>query len=208
LTTRTLPAGTSLVRVAIDQLGSTEPSASSAFRRFSPVRGLDSRRVPVLYAGEDLACALGETVFHDLGDDPVKPAAVFRSDLLALRAGTIAVTLDCDLGDLTDGALAQHGYRRHEVVATPAHEYPVTRLWGQFAWDTTRCKGVVWNSRRSPHRLSFMLFVNPPRVPDRERALTRRQHLVAAAPPLPLYDGEGLASVMLAAAERNVTVII
>jgi RES domain len=208
LTTRTLPAGTSLVRVAADQLGSTEPSASSALRRFSPVRALDSRRVPVLYSGEDLACALGETVFHDLGDDPAKPAQVFRADLLALRAGTIVVTVDCELGDLTDGALARYGYLRDEVVATPAQEYPVTRLWGQHTWDATSCKGMVWNSRRSPDRLSIMLFVNPPRAPDRARGLTRRQHLVAAAPPLPLYDGEGLAAVMVAAGERNVTVVI
>ena len=137
-----------MVRVAVDQIGSTEPSSSSARRRFSSVRALNNRRVPALYAGEDLACALGETVFHDLGDDPSRPAQVFRADLLALRAGTIAATLDCELADLTDTALAAYGYRREEVIDTTAREYPVTRRWAQQTWDTTTCSGLVWNSSR------------------------------------------------------------
>jgi RES domain len=201
-------AGTTMVRIAIDQLGATEPSASSGARRFSPVRDLDGRRVPVLYAGADLACALGETVFHDLGDDPGQPAEVFRADLLALRAATIALAIDAEVADLTDGALAGYGYERREVVDTPANTYPITRRWGQHAWDATRCAGLAWNSRRSPDRLSFMLFVNAPRQADRARALNRRRQLEVVSPPMPLYDGEGLSAVMTAAAERNVTVII
>jgi hypothetical protein len=40
--------------------------------------------VPVLYTGADLACALGETVFHDLDDDSSSPAEVFRADSFEL----------------------------------------------------------------------------------------------------------------------------
>jgi hypothetical protein len=197
-----------MVRVAVDHLGSTEPSPSAAPRRFSPVRDRDSRRVPVLYAGADLTCALGETVFHDLGDDPRHPGEVFRADLVALRAGTIAVGVDCELADLTDAALGGYGYRRDEVIDTTPHTYPVTRRWGQHAWDMTSCVGLVWNSRRTPDRLSFMLFVNPPRPADHTRALSRRHHLDVTSAPMALYDGDGLAAVMAAAAERNVTVIV
>jgi hypothetical protein len=197
-----------MVRIAVDQLGSTEPSSSPGPRRFSPVRDRNRRRVPVLYAGADLGCALGETVFHDLSDNPSSPAEVFRADLLALRAGTIAVTIDCHMADLTDEALVSYGYRRDEVIDTPANEYPITRRWGQHAWETTSCAGLVWNSRRSPERLSFMLFIDPPRATDRERALNRRRHLDVVSPANPLYDGDGLAAVMAAAAERNVTVIV
>jgi hypothetical protein len=68
--------------------------------------------------------------------------------------------------------------------------------------------GPSWSRLTVSSGLSIMLFVNPPRASDRARGLTRRQHLVAAAPPLPLYDGEGLAAVMVAAVERNVTVVI
>ncbi|MGC8512929.1 MAG: RES family NAD+ phosphorylase [Acidimicrobiales bacterium] len=197
-----------MVRVAVDQLGSTEPSSSPTPRRFSPVLDRNSRRIPVLYAGASLACALGETVFHDLGDDPSTPGEVFRSDLIAVRSGTIALGVDCRLANLTDGALADYGYRRDEVIDTQAAEYPVTRRWGQHAWDTTGLAGLVWNSRRSPGELSFMLFVDPPRPVDRARALRRREHLDVVSPPLALYDGPGLAAVMLAAAERNVTVVV
>jgi hypothetical protein len=197
-----------MVRIAVDQIGSTEPASSPRPRRFSPVRDRNSRRVPVLYAGADLGCALGETVFHDLGDDPSRPAEVFRADLLAVRAGTITVAIDCQMADLTDGALVSYGYRRDEVIDTPVGEYPITRLWGQHVWETTGCAGLVWNSRRSPQRLSFMLFIDPPRATDGERALSRRLNLDVVSPPIPLYDGDGLAEVMVAAAERNVTVIV
>jgi len=196
------------VRVAGDQLGSTEPSTSSAARRFSPVRDIRSRRVPVLYAGADLACALGETVFHDLADDPAQPGEVFRADLLTLRAGTICITLDVSLADLKDATLARYGAHRDEVVDTATGEYRITRCWAQHAWDTTTVAGLVWNSRRGPDRLSFMFFVDPPRLEDRGRALDRRRDLDIASPPASLYNGEGLAAVMTAAADRNVTVVL
>jgi hypothetical protein len=112
------------------------------------------------------------------------------------------------MADLTDDALVSYGYLRDEVIDTPADEYLTTRRWGQHAWETTGCAGLVWNSRRSPERLSFMLFIDPPRAADRERALSRRRHLEVVSPPIPLYDGDGLAAVMAAAAERNVTVIV
>lgn len=195
-----------MVRVAIENLGSTEPAASAASRRFSPVRDAKSRRVPVLYAGSDLGCALGETVFHHLPDDSTAPAEVFRADLLTLRAGTVGVDVDVELADLTDAALTRYGYRRDEVIDTL--EYPVTRRWGQHAWDTTTCAGLVWNSRRSPAQLSFMLLVDPPTPADRPRALNRRRDLGVISPPVPLYDGEGLAQVMTEAARRNVTIIV
>ena len=167
-----------------------------------------SHRVPVLYAGADLACALGESVFHDLPDDLQHPAEVFRADLLSLRAATITVTTDANLADLTDDALAGYGYTRVDVIDTPASGYPTTRRWAQHAWDTTECAGLVWNSRRSPELLSFMLFVNAPRPADRHRALRRRRQIEVVSPPLPLYDGDGLTAVMNAAAARNVTVVV
>jgi hypothetical protein len=133
---------------------------------------------------------------------------VFRADLLALRAGTIAVGINCQMADLTDDALVGYRYRRDEVIDSPVDEYTITRRWGQHAWRTTGYAGLVWNSRRGPERLSFMLFVDPPRAADRQRALSRRPHLEVVSPPIPLYDDDGFAAVMAVAAERNVTVIV
>ena len=188
------------MRVAIDNLGSTEPSSAAAPRRFSPVVDSNGRRVPVLYAGEDLECALGETVFHDLPDSAAVPAEIFRADLLTLRAGTITSTVDLVLADLTDPALALSGYARTEVVDTPPGEYETTGEWGQHTWDTTEAAGIAWNSRRTPDRHSYLLFVTA-------RTVTRRQ-LRVIQPPVPLYDQDGLAAVMEAAATRNVTVVL
>jgi hypothetical protein len=151
---------------------------------------------------------LGETVFHDLPDDSATQAEVFRADLLTLRAGTIGLAADVDLADLTDAGLAGYGFARTEVVDTMPSQYPVTRRWGQHLWETTTCAGLVWNSRRTPDRLAVMLFVDPPGVRNRSRSIGRRRGLSAVEAPIPLYDGDGLAAVMEAAASRNVTVVI
>jgi hypothetical protein len=151
---------------------------------------------------------LGETVFHDLGDDPTSPAEIFSADLVALRAGTLTAARPLDLADLTDAALAGYGVTREQVVTTPPGEYALTREWAERAWDTTRYAGLVWNSRRSPDRLSYMLFVDPVGVGDRPRAADRKRDLTVKDPPLPLADGPGLGAVMTAASTRNVTVVI
>ena len=200
-----------MVRVAVDQLGSTEPSSSPAPRRFSPLRDENSRRVPVLYTGADLACALGETVFHDLGDDPSSPAEVFRADLLALRAATIAVTIDCQVADLTDEALTRYGYRRDEVIDTTAEDYPITRRWGQHAWDTTGCAGLVLEQAAAVPN-DFRLCSSSTRPACCRPGLgrwSRRQRLdVRRSTESLSTTATALAAVMVAAAERNVTIIV
>jgi RES domain len=194
--------------VAIDALGTTEPSVSRAPRRFSPVTDAAGAPVPVLYAGDSLECALGETVFHDLPDDVSAPAAVFRADLFTLRAGVFTLARDLELADLTDAALAGLGVDREEVIATPPADYPVTVSWAQAAWDRTGAAGLIWNSRRNRDRLAYLLFVDPPRTADRLRAVRRRTGLVVIAPPLALYDGAGLGEVQTAATARNVTIVM
>lgn len=188
-----------------DEVGTTEPSTSGRLRRFSPIED-SGVRVPVLYAGQDLACALAETVFHDLEDDPTVAQEIFRADLLTLRAGTIELLRDVRLADLRDAALATYGVTRQEVVGTGPDEYETTRLWGQAIWDGTDVEGLAWNSRRSPQYLSILLFMGSPG--RARRGVDRRADLRAAAAPLPLHEGRGLGEVMTAATTRNVTVII
>lgn len=194
-----------MVRVATDNLGTTEPSSSTAPHRFSPVADADGSVVPVLYAGDSLGCALGETVFHDLSDDPAIPESVFRADLWALRAGFITVKRELSLVDLTDVALAGLRFSRNDVINTPPDDYPVTATWAQASWDTTDCAGLLWNSRRSPGQLAYMLFVDP--KTDPHKAADRRADLEIDRPPLPLFDGHGLGEVLTAATNRNVTVV-
>jgi hypothetical protein len=191
------------VRISTDALGATEPSRSTLPRRFSPVRDVDAV-VPVLYAGQDLTCALGETVFHDLDDDPRIAQEVLRADLLTLRASTLEVRRDLILGDLRDPALSTYGVTREQVVATSPAAYPTTAQWAQHAWAHDDVDGLVWHSRRCQERLAFVLFLPY----DGERGVRRRRDLDAAAPPLPLWDGPGLGQVMTAASNRNVTLVI
>ena len=199
----TIPAGTVLVRVSTDALGTTEPSSADTARRFSPIR-TGAGNLPVLYAGENLGCALGETIFHDLDDDPAVPQEVLRSDLLTLRAGTMELRRDVAVADLRDGALVSYGVARAQVIATPPSDYPVTQRWAQQAWDVSDVDGLVWNSRRSPDRLSYLLFMPA----SGARGIRRRRDVDAAAKPMPLFDGPGLGEVMTAASARNITVVI
>jgi hypothetical protein len=104
--------------------------------------------------------------------------------------------------------LVSYGYRRVEVIDISVDEYTVTRRWVSMPGKTTGYAGLVWNSRRGPELLSFMLFIDPPRAADRQRALSRRRHLEVVSPAIPLYDDDGLSAVMAAPAERNVTVIV
>lgn len=195
-----------MVRVAIDNLGTTEPSASDQLRRFSPVHDVAGNIVPVLYAGDTLACALGETVFHDLPDDPTVSASVLRADLLTLRAGSFALSRDVEVLDLTDAALRRRRKTRADVVDTPPARYVDTVAYGRDAWSATEVSGLVWNSRRSAD-LSYMLFVDTVRDEDKARAVDRRADLTVTGPPLPLHDGRGLAEVVIAASNRGVTVL-
>jgi hypothetical protein len=192
----------------MDNLGTSEPSASPALRRFSPVLDADGVRVPALYAGDSLACALGETVFHDLPDDPAAPAEIFRADLRPLRAGYLTVARDLELVDLTDPELGRLGLAHGDVIDTPPRDYSITATWGQAAWDHTAAAGIVWNSRRKADRLAYLLFVDPHRGGDKKRAADRRRDLTVDDPPTPLWDGDGLGAVLTAATDRNVTVIL
>lgn len=203
LGTWTVTAGSTLVRVSTDALGTTEPSSSAIARRFSPVRA-GQTNVPVLYAGADLGCALGETVFHDLDDNSAVPQEVLRSDLLTLRAGTLTLLRDVVVGDLRDPALAYYGVHRTQVTATSVADHAVTQRWAQHAWDAGVVDGLVWNSRRSPDRLAYLLFMPAKGA----RGVRRRRDVDASGPPLPLFDGVGLGEVMTAASARNVTLVI
>jgi len=196
-----------MVRVAIDNLGTTEPSASDQLRRFSPVYDATGNVVPVLYAGDTLACALGETVFHDLPDDPTVSASVLRADLLTLRAGTFELSRDIEVLDLSDAALRRRHKARSDVVDTTAARYVDTVAFGRNAWNATKVSGLVWNSRRSADRLAYMLFVDPVLDEDKGRAVDRRADLTVTRPPIPLYEGTGLAEVLIAASDRGVSVL-
>lgn len=200
-----LEMGTRLTRIAHDAVGATEPSTSVTPRRFSPIE--DSLGiVPVLYAGQDLECALGETVFHDLDDDDAHAQSVMRADFMMVRASVLEVQRDCVIADLTDSALTRIGFHRDEIVNTDAtpDTYRTTVLWAQYVWDVTDFSGLVWNSRRYRGGLAFMFFMRP----DDKRSLHRERDLNSVNRPMPLYDGSGFGHVQTVASARNVTIIL
>ena len=127
--------------VAGDKLGSTEHMVEPATAPFSPVATATVVEYRRCMPGR-ISAPRWATAFHDLDDDRSRPAEVFRADLLALRAGTIAVAINCQMADLTDDALVSYGYRRHEVIDTPVNDYAITRRWGQHALGNDRLRRV------------------------------------------------------------------
>jgi uncharacterized protein YjiS (DUF1127 family) len=197
---RVWSAGQPLLRVAIDNLGSTEFANTTRPRRFAPVITLDGDNVPVLYAGSTDRCALAESTFHDVPDDISTRTQVSAARLRAMRLSTLRSEVDLRLADLTDRALPDLGVTRAELIGCGPAAYPATALWGTAAWQTG-FDGVVWNSRRSPTDLSVILFAG--RV-DR--------YALVADEPLPLAPDTpnhvpGYYRVLELAAELNVTII-
>lgn len=199
-------AETVVVRISRDGRGAHEGNRGIRLSRFGPVHDASTgRTVPILYAGEDIWCALAETVFHDVPDNPAIGAIVHLRDLVDMRASYLTTPL-LRLADLTDDALVRYGTSRDKVTGTSRHQYAETRLWAQDVWDRTRLNGLVWNSRRSPDRLSFMLFLRDPDesgdlAPDR----CVNRYSLDCDQPLPLHSGGGLDLVAQAALDRNVT---
>lgn len=204
----TLPAGTPLVRVANDVLGATEPSVSTNPTRFTPVyrdTGSSTEVVPVLYAGEDLGCALGETVLRGQSDNVLIRATLLSHVLGPVRASFLETTEPAHLADLRDPALHKYGVKREDVVGcSPAH-YDTTRLWSQSVWETTDYQGLVWNSYRSPSLLSFAFFIDTAAALTEPRCLWRR-HL-SATTPMPLASSPGIDLVVEECARRNVILV-
>ena len=133
--------------------------------------------VAVLYAGSSARCALAETVFHDVPDDLAAPVQVPEGRLAPQRLSVLTCTHDLTMADFTDGALPALGATRDELIGTAGPHYPATAAWGAAVHGHRQSfDGIVWNSRRSPGEVSFLLFG------DR----VNRRALVVAEPPLPL----------------------
>ncbi|CAI07522.1 hypothetical protein ebA2475 [Aromatoleum aromaticum EbN1] len=132
--------------------------------RFSPIHNEYGKPIPTLYGGTTMACALMETVFHD-----VPHTAGFKSfdkgKLVEQVHSTIQIEQELQLVDLASVPLRKLGVTRKQLIDTEKDQYPTTRKWAEaILRQCPQAQGLSWISRQDDSARAFVLFGD--RIPD------------------------------------------
>ncbi|HYG61476.1 MAG TPA: RES family NAD+ phosphorylase [Thermoanaerobaculia bacterium] len=192
--------GKSILRCHDVRFGASEFNPGVGRGRFHPLRDLDGRPVPTLYAADNPEGAFSETIFHEM---PVRgPEKILRRlSLVPTVLSTLAATRDLTLAQLHGYGLSRIGVTRSELIEVGSEHYGETAAWARalHACDGRdgRIDGLVWVSRQHDDAYALVLFG------DR----VARRDLVVVEPPLPLYQGPGYLAVQSAAERAGITII-
>lgn len=127
--------------------------------RFSPIGRPDGTIIPVMYGASTLACAMMETVFHDV---PTPPGG-YILDIDTLREQNLVVSRirpkrRLQTVDLSAKGLERLGLHRTDLVDIPVTAYPRTREWAAWFHAATAAKGLLWISRQDDTARAVVLF--------------------------------------------------
>jgi len=153
--------------------------------------------VATLYAADEAAGAISETVFHDV---PVDSA---NKRVRMSRFETVLLSRLACKRELRLIRLHGHGFHRLNVsraklIESEADCYPQLAPWGQALHDCPAdADGLLWRSRHFDDAYACVLFGD--RVGRRE--------LEVVAPPLPLALGRGFELVEELAEDAEITLI-
>lgn len=159
LTLCTVPAGQQLHRVHLDcyQAGQFNPGVAGN-ARFSPIQNEHGVPIPTLYAGENLVCALMETIFHDVPHHPGFKSYA-KSKLAHQVYSQLVLQEPLQLVDLSSIALRKLGVCRNQLIDTEKNQYPATRLWARaIHTQCPQAQGLSWISRQDDSARAFMFF--------------------------------------------------
>ena len=126
--------------------------------RFAPIRDSLGRVVPYLYGGSTAACAIFETVFHNVAIDA--PDKFVDLDDFASRAhGRIVPKRDLRLVNLTTDGLHRLKVPKAELIASAPIDYLDTARWAEaIHHQFPGVDGLVWMSRQRDRDQALMLF--------------------------------------------------
>lgn len=132
--------------------------------RFSPIQDEHGKPIPTLYGGTTMACALMETVFHD-----VPHTAGFKSfdkgKLVEQVHSTVQVEQELQLVDLASVPLRKLGVTRKQLIDAEKDQYPATRKWAEaIHGQCPQAQGLSWVSRQDDSARAVVLFGD--RIPD------------------------------------------
>lgn len=154
-----LPKGQVLHRVHQDQYRADQFNPSvRGNARFSPIQDDEGRVIPTLYGGTTMACALMETVFHD-----VPHTAGFKTFDKGKLAGqmhsSVEVAQSLRVVDLANVPLRKLGITRKQLIDTEKDQYPATRKWAEALYcQCPNAQGLSWVSRQDDSARAVVLF--------------------------------------------------
>ena len=132
--------------------------------RFSPVQDGQGKPIPTLYGGTTLACALMETVFHDVPHVPGFKS-YDKAKLDNQVYSTVQIGAPLQLVDLSSVSLRKLGVTRKQLIDTEKDQYPATRKWAEAIHrQCPQAQGLSWVSRQDDSARAVMLFGD--RIPD------------------------------------------
>jgi hypothetical protein len=195
---QTWGSGRPFVRCHHIRFGATEFNPGLGLAgRFHPFADGESRKVPSLYAADNLDDALSETVFHDV---PVRGPGkgVTKLALQPMVVSTLACERELSLVQLYGFGLSRLGLSRAELIETASEEYERTAAWAQALHASDeRIDGLLWVSRQNDASLALVLFG------DR----VARATLQVVEAPQPLYFSPGYDEIQRAAGLAGITII-
>lgn len=156
-----LREGTTLTRIHSSSFGAAEFNPTVATHALAGGRfdSTPSDEYAYLYAAEDDAIAVSETMLRDLPIDDCGARMLPEAQLAQLRIARLKATCDLPLVSLRSGrdlaAVGQDAW----LTTAPSSEYSSTRRWASAirGWAPWAC-GLTWRSHREPDGCAYVLF--------------------------------------------------
>lgn len=127
--------------------------------RFSPISNPKGAVIPTWYGARTIACAMMETVLHDIPTPPTN----YIYDIERLRDADIRISrIRCrralSLVDLSSKGLKRIGLHRRDIIDTPVEEYARCREWAVRLHTQTSAHGLLWTSRQDDSAKALVVF--------------------------------------------------
>lgn len=151
------PSGCHFDRLHAKQFGAAEFNPGFGQARFSPLILRNGRSVPTLYAGENVAVALMETLLRDL---PLKCTGhpIELRKLKSVMHSRLLPREPLLLLDLNPRSLKRLGITTTLLLSSMADQYSTTQRWAARLYEANPdAQGLSWASRQHGGK-ALMLF--------------------------------------------------
>ena len=155
----TVPEGVVLHRVHSDQFDPAQFNpCQGAASRFSPIHDVAGPCIPSLYAADTFACAVFETVFHDIPFN-AKLKTVRLAKIMDRSHSIIVPNRDLTLITLHAPDLAAWTIARKLLIDTLPSGYANTARWAAaLQRHMPKADGLIWTSRPHDPEQAMLFF--------------------------------------------------
>lgn len=157
----TIPSGTVLFRVHQTKFTADafNPVASHRYYGGGRFDSTADDSYGYLYAGEQVATAVAETLLRDLPVENWGARVLPRVRVRGRRISAIATTTEVTLVDMRSAVGLASVAQDPWLIWTDPRDYAQTRHWGHWIRSQVpTAQGYVWPSRREPPTRAFLLF--------------------------------------------------